>query len=88
MEDKLFEDTYCGKMAVLEVQGWWHIFEFLLTNNQLLQGFGSESFRSECWSCSLFASPDPVVRENCLARRNTPVLLRITGLKKSQKLVS
>lgn len=73
-------------MTVLEVQGWWYIFELLLTNNQFFQGFGSESFRSECWSRSLFASPDPVVRENCLPWCNTPVLLRITSLDKKSKV--
>lgn len=34
----------------------------------------------------MFASPDPIVRENCLPWRNTPVLLRITSLDKKSEV--
>lgn len=64
---------------MLKVQGWRHVLRLFLTNNQLFQSLGSKSFRSECWSHSLLAFLDPVVRENCLPRRDTPVLLRITS---------
>jgi hypothetical protein len=76
--NKPFESTYCREMAMLKIQGWRHILELFLANNQLFQGLGGESFRCEGWSCSLLAFPDPVVRENCLPRRDTSVLFRIT----------